>query len=308
MSAPLPHLSHSVEHGNKSPEGASNAQEPAAGTSAVSTPLSHSSHSDEHGSKSPEGASNAHQPSDEDGNNLPDPSARDDDDISPPLSPSNTVLSNSPENDTLPESNLGERPRLSGSSEYDPEPQLVPLNDETQDGNALTVSNDNMLESDRDVKPKPKPKMKRKFKIRVVGVKKGQEKKVKAHCDICREMFSSVHELNKHAKEHHPQFKCRVCGWRFETSNGLYKHEHSHLEKWFKCDECGKAFQFPNLLKIHSHTHLKTGLFPCTNCPKKFTVNGVMLVHADKHHNAEQFQCEQCLHKTNSKYNLQKHM
>ena len=147
----------------------------------MNAPLAPSSDSDEHGNKSPEGASNTHQPSDEDGNNSPDPSARDDDDISPPLSPSNSVLSNSPENDTLPESNLGEntspQPRLSGSPEYDPEPQSVPLNNETQDGNASTVSNDNMPESDRDVKPKPKPKMKRKFKIRVVGVKKGQKKK-----------------------------------------------------------------------------------------------------------------------------------
>ena len=157
VSAPLAPSPDSDEHRSKSPEGASNAQEPAAGTSAVSAPLQHSSHSDEHGNKSPEGASNAHKPLDEDGNNSPDPSARDDDDISPPLSPSNSVLSNSPENDTLPEYNLGEntspQARLSGSPEYDPETQSVPLNDETQDGNALTVSNDNMLESDRDVKP-----------------------------------------------------------------------------------------------------------------------------------------------------------
>ena len=94
-------------------------------------------------------------------------------------------------------------------------------------------------------------------------------KKVKYHhikhdcnysCYLCDETFEMQSSFVTHFRATHPNdlLKCDFCASTFQSSNGLFKHERSHLYMKYKCDVCSRLFQFPYQLKIHNIQH--TGL------------------------------------------------
>ena len=102
-----------------------------------------------------------------------------------------------------------------------------------------------------------------------VPVSNKTAKKVKYHCIkrdrnyscyLCAETFEMQSSFVIHFRSTNPNdlLKCGFCVSTFETSNGLFKHEFSHLYIKYKCDVCRRLFHFPYKLNIHSVQH--TGL------------------------------------------------
>ena len=81
-------------------------------------------------------------------------------------------------------------------------------------------------------------------------------KKVKYHhikhdcnysCYLCDETFEMQSSFVTNFRATHPNdlLKCDFCASTFQSSNGLFKHEWSHLYMKYKCDICSRLFQFP---------------------------------------------------------------
>ena len=79
-------------------------------------------------------------------------------------------------------------------------------------------------------------------------------------CHLCDQTFVMQSSFVTHFRATHPNdlLKCDFCASTFESSNGLFKHERSHLYMKYKCTVCGQLFQFSYQLNIHNVQH--TGL------------------------------------------------
>ena len=78
-------------------------------------------------------------------------------------------------------------------------------------------------------------------------------------CYICDGQFEMQGSFVAHHNEQHPDscFKCEFCDAYYETCNGLFKHQRSHLYMKYKCKDCDKFFQFPYRLGTTSHSTLE---------------------------------------------------
>ena len=54
-------------------------------------------------------------------------------------------------------------------------------------------------------------------------------------------------------KTKHPNdlFQCEYCNKTMESSNGLFKHQRSHLYLKHACEVCNRQFQFPGQKSRH---------------------------------------------------------
>ena len=147
--------------------------------------------------------------------------------------------------------------------------------------------------------------------LQTVGLKKRVPRVRKHLCQYCGDEFEMQSSFTTHMKEKHPSdsFICEYCQKSLSTSNGLFKHQRSHLYLKHVCDVCNKRFQFPGQKKKHMKVHTKTGLYRCLHCPNEYTTNSGMLEHAACHNTA--LKCELCPVSTektyNSKYALAQH-
>ena len=134
--------------------------------------------------------------------------------------------------------------------------------DETKQPNQPVPQEQNQLVPQQQNQPVPaRP---------AVPVSNKTAKKVKYHCIkhglnyscyLCAETFEMQSLFVTHFRATHPNdlLKCDFCASTFESSNGLFKHERSHLYMKHKCDVCGRLFQFPYQLKINSVQHFRLG-------------------------------------------------
>ena len=61
---------------------------------------------------------------------------------------------------------------------------------------------------------------------------------------LCLQQFDMQSSFVTHFNSDHAdtQYKCDFCDMYFESSNGLFKHQRSHLYLKYKCDVCLKLF------------------------------------------------------------------
>lgn len=105
-------------------------------------------------------------------------------------------------------------------------------------------------------------------------------------CPICDNMFTSLSQLNKHARIEHEQvqkFKCKVCDKEFNRLNHLKRHNLSHSEtKPYDCDVCAKSFARKDHLTQHRKSHEKQQQrfeFECDLCEKSFNRAELLTKH-----------------------------
>ena len=91
-------------------------------------------------------------------------------------------------------------------------------------------------------------------------------------CYLCGFKAEMQVTFVKHFSNDHPndKFKCDFCNNKFDSCNGLFKHERSHQYLHYKCLFCGHRTQFPYQMDAHSKTHTKKGLEKCDLCEKHF--------------------------------------
>ena len=121
-------------------------------------------------------------------------------------------------------------------------------------------------------------------------------------CYICRETFTMQSSFVKHHYEHHvdSKFKCEFCESFFETENGLFKHERSHLYMKHICKDCGKFFQFPYQLQAHVTQHTGVGKHGCAICNKEFSCKTSKDFHERTH--SCRVKCDSCLMTTTKEF------
>ena len=147
--------------------------------------------------------------------------------------------------------------------------------------------------------------------VQTVSLKKQVPRTRRHICHLCGYDFEMQSNFTKHMKEKHPNdlFQCEYCDKTMESSNGLFKHQRSHLYLKHVCEVCDRRFQFPGQKSRHMKIHTQKDLFPCLHCPKKYTTNSGMLEHAKSH--TTSLQCELCPKTTekcyNTKYSLAQH-
>ena len=157
----------------------------------------------------------------------------------------------------------------------------------------VTNTKDNPIDlvSDDDADPKVPAKVQR--------VKRNRQ----YSCYICLEQFTMQSSFVKHHYKEHgdSQFKCDFCDSYFESQNGLFKHERSHLYMKAKCTYCGKLFQFPYQLQAHVTQHTGVGKHQCSICPKTFGAKTSKDFHEKTH--SCRVKCDLCPMSTTKEFN-----
>ena len=113
-------------------------------------------------------------------------------------------------------------------------------------------------------------------------------------CYICGTEFEKQGPFVTHHYDQHPndQFKCEFCDKYFESANGLFKHQRSHLYMKHTCPDCKKFFQFPYQLKAHRSQHTGMGKHQCGLCEKSFGANCSKDFHEKTHGGS--IKCDLC--------------
>ena len=107
----------------------------------------------------------------------------------------------------------------------------------------------------------------------------------KYNCHLCDLETEKQIVFIKHMAEQHPgqSMPCKYCGSLFVTTNGLFKHERSHIYLKHPCDSCSYKAQFPYQLQHHRRTHTKENLWNCANCDRVFACKSSHTSHERIH-------------------------
>ena len=124
----------------------------------------------------------------------------------------------------------------------------------------------------------------------------------KYSCYLCDQQFQMQASFLDHFETDHAndKYKCEFCESYFDSPNGLFKHEQSHLYLKYKCDVCQKIFQFPYQLAAHNTQHTGLGKHKCSNYDKMFGSKCTKVFH-EKTHDVH-LKCELCPKSTEKVY------
>jgi uncharacterized Zn-finger protein len=93
-------------------------------------------------------------------------------------------------------------------------------------------------------------------------------------CDICKIIFNSRYNLERHARVHTGErpFSSEVCKKRFSLRSNIMIHLRLHTgERNFSCVICKKQFAQRSSIKKHRSVHTGERPFSCKMCNKSFT-------------------------------------
>ena len=104
-------------------------------------------------------------------------------------------------------------------------------------------------------------------------------------CYLCNYTFGMQAEFVTHFKTSHPgsKFKCEFCNSFFDSANGLFKHECSHIYMKYECDACQKKFQFPYQLSAHKTQHTGVGKQPSAHSVRSPLDPNVLKIFINEH-------------------------
>ena len=91
-------------------------------------------------------------------------------------------------------------------------------------------------------------------------------------CQVCGEMFSSLHKFQRHNLTHpdpeNKKFLCQICGKRFNRADHLNRHAVLHGDIVHKCLLCGEEFDRASHLDRHRRkNHPPAGQAPSLTPP-----------------------------------------
>ena len=140
-------------------------------------------------------------------------------------------------------------------------------------------------------------------------------------CSCCpyRTFYPKILEAHYQTHRNLKEFKCDVCGKRFNQMSQLKNHAVIHLDKtiaelpsWAKpkqCDICLKMFSDSKSLKKHVQAiHSKLKPYICNVCNHKSARKAMLQLHMRQHTGEKPFSCEECDYKTGDHNSLRRHM
>ncbi|CAJ0930005.1 unnamed protein product, partial [Mesorhabditis belari] len=148
-----------------------------------------------------------------------------------------------------------------------------------------------------------------------------QERRESYTCDICHCSFGNIGALSVHLKHQHDMtlpehmrkvYVCPFCEKTFRKNRDCIDHIHSHtLEKRHRCKRCGKKFSSRNGLKVHMEIHLRQdvadptlAMHRCGDCFKLLSSADALRRHRAIH---QIYQCCRCGAKLQSAIRLRHH-
>lgn len=120
------------------------------------------------------------------------------------------------------------------------------------------------------------------------------------HCSTCPETFSSLEAMKCHAYVFHdnqlkytvhskevekaaieePDYMCKICGNKWNSSKELLDHELTHFNGSFRCVVCHEKFNCLQRLVTHTKKyHPNVPFINCHLCNKKFAASRYLRVH-----------------------------
>ena len=94
----------------------------------------------------------------------------------------------------------------------------------------------------------------------------------KIKCQLCKQKFLTLIELQNHHSTDHSIVKCNTCSKCFDSKESLSKHIQQHTAHQWVCDSCGKGFQYESRMIQHQTVHVREPRHHCprSDCNKKF--------------------------------------
>ena len=140
-------------------------------------------------------------------------------------------------------------------------------------------------------------------------------------CRYCpyRTLYPKILEAHYQTHRNLKEFKCDVCGKRFNQMSQLKNHAVIHLDKsiaelpsWAKpkqCDICQRMFSDSKSLKKHVQAiHSKLKPYICNVCNHKSARKAMLQLHMRQHTGEKPFSCDECDYKTGDHNSLRRHM
>ncbi|XP_055593161.1 zinc finger protein 665-like isoform X3 [Uranotaenia lowii] len=131
-------------------------------------------------------------------------------------------------------------------------------------------------------------------------------------CVICHMPFTTDWDRNKHKREAHSVYRCRICSDEFPVEQDYNDHivvEHEGKDRDYEvCEHCGQNFRTTSQLKVHIESNCGTQKrFKCETCGQRYLSQASLNAHSIKHQADTGILCNYCGASFNNKGQLKVH-
>ena len=132
----------------------------------------------------------------------------------------------------------------------------------------------------------------------------------KIKCQLCKQKFLTLLELQNHHSTDHSIVKCDKCSKCFNSKEALAKHMQQHAAYPWICDSCSKGFQYESRMLQHQTVHASEARYYCpeNGCSKKFKNTGDYNRHIKTHDSDLWYTCDYCTYRNKDKRNRDSHV
>ena len=132
----------------------------------------------------------------------------------------------------------------------------------------------------------------------------------KIKCQLCKQKFLTLVELQNHHSTDHSIVKCNTCSKCFNSKEALSKHMQQHTAYQWICDSCGKGFQYESRMLQHQAIHESESRHHCSrsDCNKKFKNIGDYNRHMKTYDSGNWYTCSYCTYRNKDKRNRDSHL
>ena len=137
-----------------------------------------------------------------------------------------------------------------------------------------------------------------------------QKPKTTCPCKTCDFQAKSLHFLNLHIKELHPEsvLTCEMCSFTSVYETLLKEHKDNvHEGVTYKCSHCEAVLKTKRSKKNHERLMHRVKPFLCSKCDRQSSSRGALKIHEERDHEGVRYNCDICGHMAKGKHHLKIH-